>query len=224
MFSCNFNHSLNSSYYQLNLAHNSRINTSQNSDKINSFYNETNYNSNFNIDQEMSNLIHKFAEKVGATDDDEQQQQQYQQHQQHQQGHTSHRQGGQRGMESASGTGKYQQRGMEGVGQTKIGGENLGPDQYDLGRDRNDGMDMDDAKDMQQNMGGSGMAAGHGGSGMGSHASNNRGGQNKQFGSERGSQMGFQGESEIAGRGLKHDWDTSDAVKQSGNPLNRRAL
>lgn len=225
MYSYSFNTNINSSLYHLDSDYNSRINTNQNSNKINSFYNGTNYNSNFNFDQEMSNIIHKFAEKVGATDDDEQQQQQLnqQQHQHHQHGQTSHGQQGRRGMQSTdmpSRTGQYQQGGMEGAGQTNMGGEKLGRDQYDLGRDRNDDLDMDDAMDMQHNMGASGTATGRGEAGMGTKASHMGQGQHQQYGSH----MGSKGDSNTVGRGFKDDWETSETMQQKGSRQNRRDL
>lgn len=242
MYSYGFNTNSNSFYYPLeqqqayNCDYTDNTNNSNNNNPISPFYTQDNYNyynnyynQNFNIDLEMSNLIHKFAEKVGATDEDTEQQQQGQQGQ-HQQRYAQQQQGQGQGQQRTAGSArnkieKHQPRVMQ-SGE----GRDLDRDQYDLGRTsggmgggrrgKDEDMDTDmDSQGMGGNRsggmgmgGGSGMGMGGGGSGMGQ--------QQQHFRSE----MGTEQDTDTAGRGFKHDWKTSESMSQGGRNQGRRNL
>lgn len=169
---------------------------SNNNNFVNPLYpgNNNYYYSDYEIDLEMSNLIHKFTEKVGVgSEDDENQQQQM----------------GRRSGQGRSTRNQQQQHQQQSSGMMGQNSDNnmMMKDQYDLGRT---GGGMDTNVDTGMGMGMQGSQRRMGGGYMGQ--------QQQQRGGEMGSQEG----SMSVGRGFKHDWETSENMRQSGGSGSRQ--
>lgn len=140
----------------------------------------------------MSNLIHKFTEKVGGSLDDDNQERQHQKTQ---------FQADAQGQSHAGMQGRYgmtQPRRFQ-TGENLEREEDTGRDQYDLGRTSGGTNDA--------YMGTGGMK----------HHGQHHQHQSQYGGQSYQSQMGDQDESTNAGRGFKDDWKTAENMRLAGH-------